>query len=95
MWEETKTSIKHIGTALLFFMVKMAIAAIVVGADWALEQMASLVLEHDGAAFHTVEFVLDFAFVGLAVVIAISGGIVMAGEVLISSRDYFRKRLSK
>ena len=71
----------------------MVIAAIVVAADWGLENLASLVLEHDGAAFKSFEFVLDFAFVGLAVVIAIGGAVVMAGEVLISSRDYLRKRL--
>ena len=93
MWQETKTGLKRIGNAFVFFVVKIAIAGIFVAADWGLEKLASLVLEHEGAPFKIVEFVLDVAFVGSAVVIAVAGAVVVAGEVIISSRDYFRNRL--
>lgn len=94
MWEETKTGIKRIGNAFVFFVVKIVIAAIFVAADLGLEKLASLVLEHETAAFKIVEFVLDVAFVGSAVVISVAGTIVVAAEVILSSRDYLRNRLS-
>ena len=94
MWEETKIGVKRIGNAFVFFVVKIVIAGIFVAADLGLEKLASLVLEHEGTPFKIVEFVLDVAFVGSAVVIAVAGAVVVAGEVILSSRDYFRNRLS-
>ena len=94
MWEETKTGIKRIGNAFVFFVVKIVIAAILVAADLGLENLASLVLEHETSSIHIVEFVLDVTFVGSAVVISVAGALVVAGEVILSSRDYLKKRWS-
>lgn len=94
MWSETKIGLQRIGTAFVFLVVKLILAGLLVAADLGLEKLAGLVLEHDGAPFRIVEFVLDVTFVGSAVVIAASGALVITGEVILSSRDYFRERLS-
>ena len=93
MWEETKNGLKRIGNAFVFFVVKVVIAAIFVAADLGLEKLASLVLEHGTAAFDIVEFVLDVTFVGSAVVISAAGAFVVAVEVILSSKDYLKRRL--
>lgn len=92
MWGKVKTDLQRIGAAFAFFLVKLILAALLVAADLGLEKLAGLVLEHDGAPLRIVEFVLDVTFVGSAVVIAVSGAVVVTGEVILSSRDYFRER---
>ena len=92
MWGEVKTGLQRIGAAFVFFVVKLILAGLLVAADLGLERLAGLVLEHDGRPFRVVEFVLDVTFVGSAVVIAVSGALVVTGEVILSSRDYFRER---
>ena len=92
MWGEVSTGLQRIGAAFVFFVVKLILAGLLVAADLGLERLAGLVLEHDGGPFQVVEFVLDVTFVGSAVVIAVSGALVVTGEVILSSRDYFRER---
>lgn len=92
MWGEVKTGLQRIGAAFVFFVVKLILAGLLVTADLGLEKLAGLVLEHDGRPFQVIEFVLDVTFVGSAVVIAVSGALVVTGEVIISSIDYFRER---
>ena len=92
MWSEVSTGLQRIGAAFVFFVVKLILAGLLVAADLGLERLAGLVLEHDGRPFQVVELVLDVTFVGSAVVIAVSGALVVTGEVILSSRDYFRER---
>ena len=92
MWGKVKTDLQRLGAAFVFFLVKLILAGLLVAADLGLEKLAGLVLEHDGDPLRIVEFVLDVTFVGSAVVIAVSGALVVTGEVILSSRDYFRER---
>lgn len=94
MWSEVKVGLKHIRVAFVFLAGKLILAGLLVATDLGLEKLAGLVLEHDGEPLRIVEDDLDITFVGSAVVIATSGALVVAGEAILSSWDYFRERLS-
>lgn len=94
MWGEVKTGLQRIGAAFVFFVVKLILAGLLVAADLGLERLAGLVLEHDGSPLGIFEVVLDVTFVGSAVITAGAGALVVAGEAILSARDYFKERLS-
>ena len=94
MWGKVKTDLQRLGAAFVFFLVKLILAGLLVAVDLGLEKLAGLVLEHDDISLRIVEIVLDITFVGSAAVIAISGAVVVTGEVILSTMDYFKERRS-
>ncbi len=77
--------------AALKFGVSLFISAVLVVSGFALEKLVSLSIEAGSKPHQIVEFVLDVSLVGSAVVVAMCGAIIVAGEAIMSTKAFFSR----
>ena len=95
MRKDLQESLYYVGLAVIRFLVSLLISAALVGSGIALEFLVGLSIEDSSAAYEVLEFVLDVSLIGSAVVVAICGAIVVAGEAIRSTYTFLRQLSGK
>ena len=99
MYEDThknpRRSFRHefarIASEVALFLVKLAVAGLVLLVDWGIKRLSAVVLEDpDGFAFRILALVLDITFVGTAIIISVTGVITIAAEFVVSAYHHIR-----
>lgn len=76
---------------VLLFLARIAVAALFLGVDWGIKRLSAIVLEDpEGFTYRILAFVLDVTFVGTAIVISVTGAIMIAGEFIASTWNYLK-----
>ena len=95
MWKDLQESLYYVGLAVIRFLVYLLISAALVGSGIALEFLVGLSIEDSSAAYEVLEFALDVSLIGSAVVVAICGAVVVAGEAIRSTYTFLRQLSGK
>ena len=95
VWKDAWAGVQRVIAAAGRFAASLVLSAFLVLAGIGMKQLIAWGIEEDSIPYNVVKFALDVSLVGSAVVVAICGGIVVAGEAIISTRDFFREWSSK
>ena len=82
--------IRRILREFLIFLVKIALAAIFMLVDLGIKQLATLVLDTDSYPYILLASIMDWVFVGTAVLISVTGAIVIAAEFVVSTFSHLK-----
>ncbi len=89
--EKVIEEIRRIASEALIFLTKIVLAVLVVGIDLAIKNLAALVLNPDGYSYRVLAYVLDVVFVGTAIVISVTGAIVISAEFIVSTYRHLKR----